>query len=107
MHSANERKSSMAEGALIDVEVAYAEPGCQVIVPLAVPEGTSAREAVRRSGLLERFPAIRLDEQSLGVFGQSVSPCTPLAAGDRVEIYRPLEINPKEARRARAARRKT
>lgn len=96
----------MAESDVIDIEVAYAEPDCQVIVPLTVARGTSAREAVRRSGLLERFPAIGRHEESLGVFGNPVAPCTPLAHGDRVEIYRPLEVNPKEARRSRAARRK-
>lgn len=94
----------MAEPGLIEVEVAYAEPREQVIVSLRVPEGTSAREAVRRSGLLERFPGIELRDDSLGVFGVPVSPCAPLAAGDRVEIYRPLAIDPKQARRLRAAR---
>lgn len=94
----------MAEDELIDVEVAYALPDCQVIVALRVPAGTSAREAVRRSGLLQRFPAIDLRGGGLGIFGQRVSPNTPLDSGDRVEIYRALAIDPKEARRRRAAR---
>lgn len=91
-------------GALIDIEVAYAEPDKQMIVPLHVPVGTSAREAVRRSGLLERFAGIDLNEAVMGVFGIQVSPCAPLANGDRVEIYRPLRVDPKTARRHRAAR---
>jgi hypothetical protein len=94
----------MADGAFIDVEVAYAQPDCQVIVPLQVSAGISAGEAVRQSGLLERFPELASRNLSIGVFGQAVSPCAPLAQGDRVEIYRPLQVNPKEARRLRAAR---
>ena len=94
----------MADGDLIDVEVAYAQPDCQVIVPMRVPPGTSAEEAVRRSGLMERFPAIDPRGDSIGVFGIPVSPCAPLVQGDRVEMYRPLQVNPKQARRLRAAR---
>lgn len=94
----------MAEGELIDVEVAYAEPDCQVIVPLRIPKASSASEAVRQSGLLERFPAIDLRNNPIGIFGIPVSPCAPLVQGDRVEIYRPLQVDPKEARRLRAAR---
>ena len=94
----------MAEGDFIDIEVAYAEPDCQVIVPLRVAAGVSAREAVQQSGLLERFPGIDLRNDAIGVFGNPVSPCAPLAHGDRVEIYRPLQADPKEARRLRAAR---
>ena len=94
----------MAEGDFIDVEVAYAEPDCQVIVPLRIAKASSAGEAVRQSGLLERFPAIDLRNNAIGIFGDRVSPCAPLADGDRVEIYRPLEVDPKDARRLRAAR---
>jgi putative ubiquitin-RnfH superfamily antitoxin RatB of RatAB toxin-antitoxin module len=94
----------MADGDLIDVEVAYAQPERQLSVPLRVPAGTSAGEAVRRSGLMERFPAIDACAGSIGVFGEPVSPCTPLTQGDRVEIYRPLQVDAKEARRLRAAR---
>ena len=89
---------------LIEIEVACADPDKQMIVPLRVPVGTSAREAVRRSGLLEHFPGIDLNDADLGVFGNSVAPCAPLAQGDRVEIYRPLQVDPKKARRDRAAR---
>jgi hypothetical protein len=94
----------MADGGFIDIEVAYAEPGDQVIVALRVPAGIGARDAVRRSGLLERFPDIDPAALSVGVFGVRVSPCAPLTQGDRVEIYRPLQVDPKQARRNRAAR---
>jgi len=94
----------MADDGFIDVEVAYARPDCQVIVPLRLSAGISAREAVRQSGLLERFPELDSGKLSIGVFGNIVSPRAPLAQGDRVEIYRPLQVDPKEARRLRAAR---
>jgi putative ubiquitin-RnfH superfamily antitoxin RatB of RatAB toxin-antitoxin module len=94
----------MADADFIDIEVAYAEPDCQLIVPLRVPAGTSAEQAVRRSGLMQRFPAIDAGPGCIGVFGVPVPPDTLLAQGDRVEIYRPLRVSPKEARRLRALR---
>ena len=94
----------MAEGELIDIEVAYAKPDRQVIVRLRVAAGVSVREAVRQSGLLQRFPGIDLRNDAIGLFGNPVSPGARLAQGDRVEIYRPLQVDPKEARRLRAAR---
>lgn len=94
----------MADPDFIDIEVAYAEPDIQVVVPLHVSAGTDARGAVRQSGLLERFPGIELNKVTVGVFGIPVSPCAPLAHGDRLEIYRPLRVEPKQARRNRAAR---
>jgi len=94
----------MAEDAFIDVEVAYAQPDCQVLLRLRVATGTSAGEAVRQSGLLQRFAEIDSQNLTIGIFGDPVSPCAPLAQGDRVEIYRPLQVDPKEARRLRAAR---
>jgi hypothetical protein len=94
----------MADPQFIDIEVAYAEADRQVILPLHVPVGTGAREAVRRSGLLEQFPHIALNTIDVGVFGVRVAPCAPLSPGDRVEVYRPLQVDPKQARRDRAAR---
>ena len=93
----------MGEAGEIAVEVAYAEPDCQIIVSLALPAGTSAGEAVQRSGLLERF-SIEWPGAAIGVFGRKVDPATVLDDGDRVEIYRPLAMDPKSARRLRAAR---
>jgi hypothetical protein len=94
----------MGDPDLIAIEVAYAEPDIQLVVPLHVAAGTEAAEAVRQSGLLERFPGIDLNDLSLGVFGVPVSPAARLSQGDRVEIYRPLQVDPKQARRNRAAR---
>lgn len=87
----------------IRVEVAYARPDCQRIVELSVPEGTSVGEAIRLSGILVIFPEIDLSVQKTGIFSQPVSLDTLLKADDRVEIYRPLAVDPKEARRRRAA----
>ncbi len=89
---------------MINVEVAYALPHKQAILALAVPEGTSALEAARRSGITDRFEGIDLDNAKLGIFGKPVSPEQALREGDRVEIYRPLIADPKEVRKARAAR---
>jgi putative ubiquitin-RnfH superfamily antitoxin RatB of RatAB toxin-antitoxin module len=85
------------------VEVAYARPERQVIVPLEVEEGTTLREAVERSGILAQFPEINLDTQPVGIFGKATTLDRVLRARDRVEIYRPLIADPKEARRRRAA----
>lgn len=88
----------------IPVEVAIALPDEQVVVALTVETGCSAREAVRRSGLAERFPAAAIPTMSLGVFGKVITEPDRyvLSSGDRVEIYRPLLVDPKEARRQRA-----
>lgn len=93
----------MASSGTIRVEVAYARPDEQAIIALAVEEGTQAREAVERSGILDRFPEIDLEKAKIGIFGKITKPTTVLRAGDRVEIYRPLLADPKEVRRRRAA----
>jgi hypothetical protein len=87
----------------IDVEVAYARPDEQVILALKVPSGATIEEAIRRSSLLERFPEIDLASNKVGVFGKVGKLDQALAQGDRVEIYRPLIADPKEARKQRAA----
>jgi putative ubiquitin-RnfH superfamily antitoxin RatB of RatAB toxin-antitoxin module len=85
----------------ITVEVVYALPAEQVITPLQVPLGATVEQAIRLSGLLKRCPEISLTTAPVGVFGKIVTLDTPLHAGDRVEIYRPLTVDPKEARRRR------
>jgi putative ubiquitin-RnfH superfamily antitoxin RatB of RatAB toxin-antitoxin module len=88
----------------IRVEVVYALREEQVLVALEVEEGTTARQAVEESGILQRFPEMDLDSTSVGIFGRVTAFDTPLHDGDRVEIYRALLADPKEARRARAKR---
>lgn len=84
------------------VEVAYAKPEQQVIIPLTVETGCTARQAVDLSGILNQFPELDADKLDLGVFGKVVRPDTALHHLDRVEIYRPLIADPKEVRRQRA-----
>jgi len=93
----------MAE-VLIDVEVAYATPEQQVIVALKLPEGTTVEQAIHASGLLSRFPEIEGTDLKAGIFGSVCKLDQPLRQANRVEIYRPLIHDPKEARRQRAAK---
>ena len=93
----------MESAELIDVEVAYARLDAQTILKLRVPQGTTLEQAVRESGILERFPDIDLANSQLGVFGKLNKPNAELRSGDRVEIYRPLIADPKEVRKQRAA----
>ena len=88
----------------IRVEVAYALPDRQAIVALEVISGTTALEAARQSGITDKFEGIDLENAKLGIFGALVAPSQKLQEGDRVEIYRPLIADPKEVRKARAAR---
>lgn len=94
----------MAERPL-KVEVVYALREEQVLLALEVETGTTVRQAIERSGILRRFPEINLARARVGVFGRLVQPDAVLRDGDRIEIYRPLIADPKEARRKRATRR--
>lgn len=88
---------------LIRIEVAYAKPDEQVIIPLEIEEqAITAEDAIRRSGVLERFPEIDLQNGKVGVFSKLIALDHVLQSGDRVEIYRPLIADPKQARRKRA-----
>lgn len=86
----------------IHIEVAYARPDTQVIIPVAVPIGTQAQEAIQLSGILNQFPEIDLSNTKIGIFSKIIKPDTVLQERDRVEIYRPLLADPKDSRRARA-----
>jgi len=90
----------------IHVEVAYALPEKQKILALDVEQGTTLLDAVKQSGIEQEFPELNLEDAKFGVFGKATR--TPesdvLRDGDRVEIYRPLLIDPKQARANRAAK---
>lgn len=94
----------MNEEQKISVEVAYALPDKQAIVVVNVAPGTTALQAAQQSDICQRFEGIDLENAKMGIFGKVVSPGQELQAGDRVEIYRPLIADPKEVRKARAAR---
>lgn len=98
----------MANAEMIRVEVVYALPDRQRLLTLEVPPGTTMIEAVQRSGLLLEFPDIDPATAPMGIFGkrEAEPALRVLQAGDRVELYRPLLVDPKEARKARAAKAK-
>ncbi len=90
----------------ISVEVAFALPDKQTILTVQVPEGATALEAAKQSGITGMYEEIDLDNAKMGIFSKPVTPQQVLREGDRVEIYRPLIADPKEVRKARAARAK-
>jgi Uncharacterized protein conserved in bacteria len=88
-------------GKVIEVEVVYLSPTEQAIVPLLINEDTSLGDAIALSGLFEKFPDLDLQHHKTGIFGKIMPLNTILKNGDRVEIYRPLRIDPKQKRQAR------
>lgn len=86
------------------VEVAYATAKQQVIIPLEVTLPCTVKVAIEQSGILNQFPEIDLEKQSVGIFSKKVKLTDVLCENDRVEIYRPLLIDPKQARLLRAKR---
>jgi putative ubiquitin-RnfH superfamily antitoxin RatB of RatAB toxin-antitoxin module len=88
------------------VEVAYAEPEKQKIIALEVEEGCSVRDAVRRSNITTFFPNVDVETVKVGVFGKAVRnpDDQELKEGERVELYRELIVDPKQARANRAAK---
>jgi putative ubiquitin-RnfH superfamily antitoxin RatB of RatAB toxin-antitoxin module len=86
----------------LTVEVAYATPAAQRIIVLQVEEGVTLEEVIHASGILVFFPEIDLNTQKIGIFSQQKNLTDVIKEGDRVEIYRPLTMDPKEARRLRA-----
>lgn len=85
----------------IEIEVVYALPDNQLLRRLNFPAGVTARQAVEFSGIISLCPEIDLSQNKLGIFGKLVKPDAILHDRDRVEIYRPLSADPKEARRKR------
>lgn len=86
----------------IHVEVVYDDKKKQILIPLIVDSPCTISKAILKSGLLDEFPSLVLSELRVGVFSQLKSLNDLLEDKDRVEVYRPLTVDPKEARRARA-----
>lgn len=84
------------------VEVVYALPARQRLVTVPLAAGMTALEAVHASGLLAEFPELAADALALGIYGRRVDASQLLHADDRVEIYRPLRVDPRAARRRAA-----
>lgn len=91
---------------LISVEVAFATAARQIVLALQVSRDATVEQAIRQSGILRKFPQIDLSVHPVGIFGERVKLNAPLTAGDRIEIYRPLSADPKQARRQRVHRSK-
>ncbi len=92
----------MAE-ATIEVQVCYALPDSSFLRSLVVPAGTTIEQAVAQSGLLQAIPGIDLAINMVGIHGKRKPLDVVLHQHDRVEVYRPLQADPKEARRRRAS----
>ena len=86
------------------IQIAYINSETEFLGEIDASQNITVREAIIQSGVLGRFPEISLEQNKVGVFGELVDPEYALAEGDRVEIYRPLSMDPMEARRLRANR---
>jgi putative ubiquitin-RnfH superfamily antitoxin RatB of RatAB toxin-antitoxin module len=93
----------MARNAL-QVEVAYANASQQAVLTTSVPIGATLVQAIQLSGILVQFPEIDLNRNPVGIFAIRKDLQTLLKPGDRIEIYRPLQIDPKQARMTRGAK---
>ncbi len=88
--------------AFLQIEVAYALPHIQVLKKFNVPTDCTVEQAIILSGIIDQFPDIDLTRNKLGIFGKRIHLDTRLQLHDRIEIYRSLVIDPKDARRIRA-----
>lgn len=86
------------------VEVAYALPEEQVIISIKVPTKFNVKQAIEKSGIQKKFPEIDLSKNKVGIFGKQTTLDHLLSDRDRIEIYRPLILDPKEMRRKSAAK---
>lgn len=87
----------------VRVQVVYARAERQVLLSVEAPADATVERVIRDSGILAQFPEIDLTQQAVGVYGVRASLNDVVRDGDRIEIYRPLQVDPKEARRRRAA----
>ncbi len=87
---------------MIDIEIVYATAQKQMLLTLRVPENTIVAEAILQSGILEQFSELTFESLNVGIFSTPCSLEKEVKNGDRIEIYRPLLTDPKEARRQRA-----
>ncbi len=88
----------------MQVFVAYATLEKQVEIAVQLPLSATVEMAIQASGIMDLFPEIKERPLSVGLFGKQVNLTQLLHENDRVEIYRPLKIDPKQARRLRAAK---
>jgi uncharacterized protein len=86
----------------INIEAVYALPDEQILFSQEVPAGVTVAVALRLSGILDKYPEIDLSRNKVGIFGKMTTLDTVLRARDRIEIYRPLQADPKQVRKRRA-----
>jgi uncharacterized protein len=94
----------MARERELAVEVVYALPDRVIAASARVEPGTTVAQVIEQVGFTRLVPDVALDDASVGIFGRIVSRDTPVRHGDRIEIYRPLLADPKQARRQRSSR---
>jgi hypothetical protein len=87
----------------LTIEVVFALPARQELISVTVSPGTTAEMALQQSAISDLFPDEDFSDYQLGIWGKLVTRSYSLKNGDRLEIYRPLLIDPREARRALAA----
>lgn len=90
---------------MIEIVIAYALPERQVEISLKVEESCTVVIAIKRSGILQQFPEIKLAQAIVGIHNKEVMLDSILQNDDRIEIYRPLSIDPKQARLLRTKKR--
>lgn len=88
----------------IQVEVVYALPEKQTVLSIDIEPSEDIQSAIKKSGILDKYPEIDLKKNAVGIFNQKARLTDLMHDGDRIEIYRPLTADPREIRRQRAAR---
>lgn len=86
----------------INISVAYATPEKQIEIPLTIEAHANVSMAIKKSGILVEFSEITFPDIAVGIDGRRVLIDAGLVDGDRVEIYRPLQVHPMQARRNRS-----
>ena len=88
---------------MLQVELVYALPDKQFLKRFKVKQGSTIAEAIEISGIRDEIRSIEIKEKQVGIFGKLVKLDDEIKAGDRIEIYRPLAVDPKERRKRKAA----
>lgn len=94
--------SNLTNQDFIIVECAYASDRDQILLSLKIHKNAQIKEVILASGILEKYPELVLETLQVGVFSHKKNLNDTVSQGDRVEIYRPLYLNPMDARRQRA-----
>lgn len=104
MPSRSAHETCSGHGKALKIEVVFALPERQELISLTLDAGTTVETAISVSGIGDRFPEEDLSTYQVGIWGRIVNRDHPLENGDRLELYRPLSMDPRDARRKLAAR---